>query len=305
MANLSPAELLKYDWRIELFLKKYKNKEAFELGTGAKKVFVFVKSTLAQIESRSPAELRKVRLIDSDGNEYPLSALKKNQEFGGKGEGFGTRKEDRELENLREQINQIKAQLASPTIPIKIGSTTYDVFDAASTPGTPKSDFHLTDITGNEIAWLSHKDGSTEKHFQQWGGISARAEPKIFSHREVQDFITDLKQQYPDGLPRATSLYRKIKDTKLKMMSVYGNEYGSKFSRQNVTLMLQGPVKLVKHGKVYEFSANHVHLNGDNMTGGYEPVLAAIYKGDRSDAGVKGTRIVIMPINGRKMTGSI
>jgi hypothetical protein len=28
----------------------------------------------------------------------------------------------------------------------------------------------------------------------------------------------------------------------------------------------------------------------------------AIYKGDRSDAGVKGTRIVIMPIQGRKAT---
>ena len=52
-------------------------------------------------------------------------------------------------------------------------------------------------------------------------------------------------------------------------------------------------------------SSNHVHLNGDDISGVYEPVLAAIYKGDRSDAGVKGTRIVIMPVSGRRMTGTI
>jgi hypothetical protein len=60
---------------------------------------------------------------------------------------------------------------------------------------------------------------------------------------------------------------------------------------------------LKKNGIYYELDSNHVHYNGDPMTGEYEPVLTAIYKGDRSDAGVKGTRIVIMPIGGRKMTG--
>ena len=69
--------------------------------------------------------------------------------------------------------------------------------------------------------------------------------------------------------------------------------------------MLQGPVKLKKDSNRYVLSSNHVHYNGEQMTGSYEPVLAAIYKGDRSDAGVKGTRIVIMPIGGRKMTGEI
>jgi hypothetical protein len=47
-------------------------------------------------------------------------------------------------------------------------------------------------------------------------------------------------------------------------------------------------------------TANHVHLNGESVdAGGFEPVLMAIYKGDRSDAGVRGTRIVISPIGGR------
>lgn len=36
-----------------------------------------------------------------------------------------------------------------------------------------------------------------------------------------------------------------------------------------------------------------------------ETTLPDFYKGDRNDAGVKGTRIVIMPRGGRKMKGTI
>ena len=149
--------------------------------------------------------------------------------------------------------------------------------------------------------WISHKDGSRAKDFQQWGGISERKEPKIFNHKETQKFIEDLKRVYPDGLPPATTLFRHIKDEKLKMWSVYGNEYGSKMGEQNVTVLLQGPVSLKKSGRNYLLDSNHVHFNGDSVDGdGYDPVLMAIFKGDRSDAGVKGTRIDISPVGGRK-----
>ena len=87
------------------------------------------------------------------------------------------------------------------------------------------------------------------------------------------------------------------------MLSVYGNEYGNNMSRQNVSVLLQGPIKLAKSGSSYIFQSNHVHYNGDSVDGdGFDPVLMAIYKGDRSDAGIKGTRIVISPIGGRKGT---
>ena len=60
-------------------------------------------------------------------------------------------------------------------------------------------------------------------------------------------------------------------------------------------------MRLNKIGSNYQLSSNHVHYNGDSVDGqGYDPVLMAIYKGDRSDAGVKGTRIVISPVGGRK-----
>ena len=306
MTPMTVKEWLKYDWRIEVFLKMYKNKEQFFLKDGRKMFFVYNPSVEKNVKSRDKAKLEKVVLEGIDGKPYKISAIGKSKEFGGKGAGAGTAKEDEQLKILKNRLEDIKAnEVISATVPIRIGNKVHNIFSAATTPGTPKSDFHLLDSNAKEVVWISHKDGKTPKDFQQWGGISLRNEPEIFKHPEVQSFVADLKREYPDGLPRATTLYRKIKDRKLKMMSVYGNQYGKPLGRQNTSIMIQGPVKLVRKGKVYEFESNHVHLNGEDMTGGFEPVLTAIYKGDRSDAGVKGTRIVIMPIGGRKMTGEI
>ena len=305
MTPMTPAEWLKYDWRIEIFLKKYKEKQPFELRTGKKVVFQYNDTNFKAMKSRNSSQISKIVLIDDKNNMYKASDIGKSSEFGGRGTGSGTAKEDMELKSLNDQIEKAKSEIASATIPIKVGTKIYDVYAVVTTPGTPKSDFHLVDMKGKELVWISHKDGKTAKDFQQWGGISQRSEPDVFKHVEVQAFINDLKAAYPDGLPRATTLYRKIKDKRLKMLSIYGQEYGRALSRQNCSIMLQGPVKLKKQGKFFVFDSNHVHVNGDDMTGPYEPVLTAIYKGDRSDAGVKGTRIVIMPIAGRKMTGDI
>lgn len=309
MTALTPAEMVKYDWRVDVFLRKYKSKDkaerTFDLVGNKKMTFVYDPDVAKTMARRNRLQIQDVRLLGDDGKQYRISALEKSAEFGGRGAGSGTAKEDMELKRLRDQLNDIRHQIAKGTVPIRIGRKVYEVADAASTPGTPKSDFHLLDANGKEVVWISHKDGSTARDFQQWGGISNRSEPTVFNHPEVQKFVEDLKSQYPDGLPRATTLYRKIKDNSLKNLSVYGNQYGKAEGRQNVSIMIQGPVKLIKKSGAYEFQSNHVHLNGDKMDGSFEPVLTAIYKGDRSDAGVKGTRIVIMPIGGRKMTGTI
>lgn len=305
MANLSPAELRKYDWRSEVFIKKIKDKSPFEISGKKKVILVMPQNGEKILRSGTNAQLAALRFSDTKGKLYKISDIVKNVEFGGKGEGSGTAKEDAALSSLREQINEAKIKEGSATIPIRVGSKTYQVFDTQSTPGTPKSDFHLLDVNGKEIVWISHKDGRTEKDFQQWGGMSKSKEPQIHDHKESKKFIEDLKEMYPDGLPNATTIARKIKDRKLKMMAVYGNEYGGMFSRQNTTLMLQGSISLSKSGKIYKITAYHTHDNGDDMTGGYEPVFMAIYKGDRSDFGIKGTRIVISPINCRKVTDFI
>jgi hypothetical protein len=303
MAALSPGELFKYDWRRAIFLKKYKNQEPFELVDGSKKVFITNKEVVGVVERGiNPAALTKLGLVTSDGTIYAFSKLEKTKEFGGKGAGFGTTKEDAELTSLQEQIEKLKFKEASKEISVRVGKKTYKVAGAASTYGTPKSDFHLINDAGQEVVWISHKDGRTAKDFQQWGGMTEAA---IKNHPEIKKFAKDVYDMYDGAIPRATTVARKIKDLKLKNLSVYGVDYGKPLGRQNVSILIQGPVKLVRIGKSYKFVSNHVHYNGEAITGTFEPVLMAIYKGDRNNFGVKGARFAIQPLGSRKITGMV
>lgn len=212
----------------------------------------------------------------------------------------GTAKEDAQLASLQKQIQDALSKDDLIEIPIKIGRRIYNVAGAATTPGTPKSDFHLLDSKSNEVVWISHKDGSKAQHFQQWAGISPRSEPELSAHRETETFVSDVKSKVGDEMPSATTLSRKKEDPRLANMAVYGKNYGKAFGRQNVTLLLQGPINLVKQKSYYELTSNHTAVNGDEMVGGYEPVFMAMYKGDRSNYGVKGARFAIQPIGSRK-----
>lgn len=305
MANLSASELIKpgREYRAQVIIRKIKTGEKFEMSDGKTKKLLAGKSVLTILNKRTMTtqELNSIRFFGEDGKEYKLSDIKKNEDFGGKGDRSSVAKEDAALAELNKQLAAIKLKEKMGYVPIRIGTKTYKVTVAESTEGFPKSDFHLLDANGTEVVWISHKDGRTPKDFQQWGGISQRFEPLVHNHPETQKFIRDLKELWPNGLPRATTFYRKIKDSKLKMMAVYGNQFGSSLGQQNVTILLQGPIKLEKQGASYKMVSNHVHLNGESVdSGGFEPVLMAIYKGDRSDAGLPGTRIVISPIEGRR-----
>ena len=299
MASLTTSELFKYQWRVEIFLKKYKNNEEFKLTSGNTVVFVQNKKLIEAIKRQDVSTINKIGLLDSKGNNYSFGKIEKTSEFGGKGAGFGTSKEDAELQSLQNKIEELKVKLSSATVPIRVGNKTYSVAGAASTPGTPKSDFHLVDTDGNEIVWISHKDGRTPKDFQQWGGMT---ETIIKNHIEIQSFATDVYEKFKGKIPRATTVARKIKSEKLKNYSVYGVDYGKPLGRQNVSILIQGPVDLIKKGSVYHFTSNHIHFNGEKITNGFEPVLMAIYKGDRSNFGVLGARFAIQPIASRKIT---
>ena len=168
----------------------------------------------------------------------------------------------------------------------------------------------------------SHKAGTTAKSFQQWGGVSEKVEPKIAAHKEVKKFGEDLlllcDSVESKNLPQGTSVMRKIEDEDLKKMAVYGNEYQSgKLGRQNVAYVLQGSIVFSKVGSVtkdsyslplYEIKpdkscGSSMHVNGEDITGDYEPVLSATYRGDsRKSFGINHCRATIYPINGRKFT---
>lgn len=212
----------------------------------------------------------------------------------------GTAKEDAQLASLQKQIQDVLDKENLMELPLKVGNKIYQVAGAATTPGTPKSDFHLLNLKGDEVVWISHKDGTRATHFQQWSGMSERADRKVAEHPESKAFVQSVKDEVGNVMPRATTLSRLIKDKRLVGLAVYGSDYGSKFGRQNVTVLLQGPVKLTKVGDHYELQSNHTLMNGDAVTGDYAPAFMAIYKGDRSNYNVKGARFAVQPKASRK-----
>lgn len=211
--------------------------------------------------------------------------------------------ENDEINSINNQLKNIMNQYGFDYVPFKFKNKIYNIVECHKTQGTPKSDFHLIDTNGKEVLWISHKAGKTPKDFQQWSGIS-KAEPKIFNHPEVKLLSKDVLKMFPDKkMPNATTIARKIKDDKLKKMAVYGSDFGLNYGRQNVNYVLQGNIKIVPQtGSLnYTLKANNTHINGDDITGGFEPVFMIIYKGDRDNLGLKGARAGILPIESRKI----
>lgn len=211
--------------------------------------------------------------------------------------------EEEEIISLNKQFEKIKEETGFDFIPFKIKDKVYKVIKCIKTPGTPKSDFHFIDTDGNECIWISHKAGFCAKDFQQWGGVS-RKEAEIYNRKETQEFIQNMHDMFPDGImPNKTTIMKKIKSKTLRLKSVYGKEFilsNKKFGRQNVTFVLQGNIKVVKNGEYYTLKATNTHINGDDITGDFEPVFMSVYKGDRSNLGIKGMRVGIQPIASRK-----
>jgi len=202
-----------------------------------------------------------------------------------------------------EEAVLVNASLLGRPLSIRVKNKTIDgVIGVEKTAGTPKSDFHLVDENGNPLLHISHKKGSTPKDFQQWGGFT---EKKILDHKEVKDFIAQCQERYSSNsnkIPPGESVFKRIKDKDLKMMAVYGVEFDRPTLNENrVDVLLQGDPGL-KQNPSNSFSltaTGHVHYRGDDITGGFEPVLALIYKGDRDQFGIKGARASIYPIGGR------
>lgn len=174
------------------------------------------------------------------------------------------------------------------------------VVGVEKTAGTPKSDFHLTNEQDMAVVHISHKKGSTPRDFQQWGGIT---ESEIAEHPEVKLFEKKVNELYPGGvMPNGESAFMKIKDDALKMMSVYGVNYArSGLDVNKVDVLIQGDpgLKPLSNGDYELTGTGHIHYLPEKITGEFEPVLAIIYKGDRSQLGLRGGRASIYPIGGR------
>ena len=218
-----------------------------------------------------------------------------------KGKTSGLDVESAAIKSLQEAL--IKARIASGgSINIKIKNKTIkDCYDVEKTNGTPKSDFHIVNSLGEPVIFISHKKGSRPNDFQQWSGMT---EDEILKQDEIQTFITECQAIFGKKIPPGTSIYKKIKKDKLKMMSVFGVDYGKQSGVNNVDVLIQGDPGLKKAGpnNLWELTATgNIHYNGDLPHGGFDPVLTMIYKGDRDQFNIKGARASIYPIAGRRM----
>lgn len=209
------------------------------------------------------------------------------------------------INDLHAAVTVAMVEAGGP-ISIKLGGKTISgVMGVLKTPGTPKSDFFLHDINKKPLIHISHKKGSRPNDFQQWGGIT---EMDIINHKEVKEFITSAKELYGDRIPNQESVYKIITDKDLARMSVYGVGYNRGIVNPNrVDVLIQGDPGLhrIRDG-VYELTATgHIHYLADIPGGGFTPVLACVYKGDRDQFGIRGARFSIYSKDGRKFKRQI
>lgn len=303
-SSLSSSEMTKpgREYRIALFLKKYKEHEEFVLMNNQKVTLLYDEKVAKQLEKKQ--NLTSLVFVTTKGQKLKLTNFQKTTEFGGKSEST-TRIEENEIISIRKQLSDIRAQTGLPYVPIKIKNKIYDVYEIEKTPGTPKSDFHFLDEKGNPIVWMSHKDGTKASDFQQWGGVS-KTVPTVHAHRETKEFIEQVEENFPDGFPPKTNVVKEIKDKTLKNKAVYGDKFvpgTTRYNENNVTLVLQGPVKVVKEGQHYTIKSNHTHKNGEEMKGDYEPIFNGTYRQGRGQP-VPNARLGIWPktIQKRKNT---
>ena len=292
---LKHNDLTRRAGRIDVFINKIKDGEYFMTTKGAVKITAPSPNDL-EVEMPNKGFSKMMAGVSDKGRrvtlKYPNDFFK-TPEFGGKGAGSGTAAEDAALTNFRRELTMAMQKTGMPYVNIKVNGRVVQAVNVVSTPGTPKSDFHLVDAMGNEVAWISHKDGRTSKDFQQWGGLTELRNVAP-NHPEIESFIDAVRADSPNGLDGSKSYARVFQDKKLKMLAVYGIDFGKRPGRQNVDVLLQGPIKLRQVGKNFVLTSNHTMENGTMPDGGYTPQLF-VRKGDRSNFGIANARFMVAP----------
>lgn len=227
---------------------------------------------------------------DTEGNEYPIVL--------GKGKGTTLKAENRVIENIKRQVEAILLDNEQDFFYIDINGTKIKVDDIETTKGTPKSDFSFT-YKGKPVIFLSHKDGKKPTDFQQYGGLTCKSGKSICKHEEVEKFVSDMKEKFPDGVKSRQTYYRKINSKELKLMSIYGADYGEQFGEDNVHAILQGKVVIENIGDdTYKIKAHHVMYNGElpEEDSGYDPMFYLRFSSSRGgNFGLKDGRFMIVP----------
>jgi len=301
--KLTPSELLKpgREGRGPTLIKKIEEGQDFVLFSGEVVKFkkdAAVLGAIAQgLKQGSNDLLNAIRLTSTTNKQYKISDLAKTAEFGGKGAGSGTVAESIALTDIQAKLQALLVKENKPFIKVDINGKVVQCSNFQKTDGTPKSDFHILDPKGKEVAWISHKKGTRAKDFQQYGGMI-----ELSPSEELDIFVKDVKNILssngsPNVLPMKTAYYRKVKDKRTRMKTLFGKDFktAGPDSRQNIDVLYQGVLDFKKGtGDVYTITSSHTVFHGKEPTGDYEPYYYIRPEQAKTQFGVRGGRFFIV-----------
>jgi hypothetical protein len=288
-------------YRGDIVIELIKKRIPFTLKDGDKKVLDFIDDKVQNIFiNKEYNKLSKNQDIftDDDNNTYKLEDIVKTDTFGGKVKGFSTQYETSALNELDKQIKDILSSKKLDSIKVKVGEVIYDnINNAQNQPGTPKSDFNLTNLQNQPVVFISHKKEGGSKAFVRWGGFQFAYDEK---NPEILKFVDNISAKIPDGEFKSGDTFaQKISSDLLKNRIVFGKDFRENFGKNNVQIVTQGKVQLKEiKDDLYELTADNFWLNGSSPTGEYEPVLEAHYRsGPFNQLGFKNCESFARPIN--------
>jgi hypothetical protein len=285
--------------RLKILFNKIEGGAPFDMINGEQVVLNFTKPEYGPLFNNLDVEglkaLSKTNInafpffVDKQGQTYSIGDLLKTKDFGGKGEGSGTRVEDIALSNVAQKIQELGS------IDVKLsenGKIYNNIIEATTVSGTPKADFTFNDKTG-PVIFISHKDGKGPKDFQQYSGFQG-----LSDYPEVKSFVDAIKAKTGGELKPGESFRRKIKDNSIKLKAVYGlDQKVGDYGKNNCQVILQGPIelKLDSSDNAYLIDANHKVINPNLPVGDYEPYMYVTFRSDRNNEGVKNARFGTYP----------
>ena len=290
-SDLRPAELFKYDYRVEKFLEKYTTESPFTTTKNTKVVLLVQHHILELVKKRDARTLVKTPLITKTGQHVMFSELAKTSEFGGRGGGGVTQlavgeavhgllyrmhhldasyklytptAAERGEYMVLQDINQYIAHLETPITMNVNGKLLHNIYGANKVDGTPKADIALVAYNAQrkkfeEVYYLSHKLGNDASGFQQYGGITPDADGKmpgsISEHPEVLEFLARLAEVHDRVLNNRERFYMNIQDDVLIGRAVYGPEFPrGVYTLDNIQMIAQGNPVLRPQGAMHSLT---------------------------------------------------
>ena len=223
-----------------------------------------------------------------------------------------------ELKVLKD-INSYIVNQKGP-IKVKIGKFIFEnIFGANKVSGTPKADIALVSYNEQakkfvDVAFISHKMGQDAGGFQQYSGITPKADGTktgaISNDKTVQKFLTELTVVHKTIVNKKIRYFRKIKDDSLIGKSIYGPLFGSKtYGVDNIHVIGQGDIELTKertHHTLKFSTAMSVNPDvSEFKSDDYTAIIGARFSNGRNyevnNKTYKNVRVLIMP---KKLIGS-